>query len=179
MRASKKYMFQKIKFLQSSKYFTMEARDQTEKSRKMVIQIVKENNIYIERNRKWRMKRLRKKRIMNRNNKLKKVQEWHHCCKVWKQRTQKFIKKLLVRMKIPKKMKTKMQVNFFKEECQSINSTMLVEISKSIKMINPQLVFVEKSSICLMSLKSHLIKTMQRKSLSKYACNIISRSSNL
>lgn len=48
MKASKKYMFQKIKFLRSNKYFITEAQDLIEKSRKMDIQIVKENNLFIE-----------------------------------------------------------------------------------------------------------------------------------
>jgi hypothetical protein len=67
-------------------------------------------------------------------------------------------------MKILKKMRMKMQVSFFKEECQSTNSMMLVEISRSIKMTNPQLVSEEKFSICSMSSKSHLIGSMPRKS---------------
>lgn len=48
MKVLRKYMFQKIKFLRSNKYFITEAQDLIEKSRKMDIQIVKENNLFIE-----------------------------------------------------------------------------------------------------------------------------------
>jgi hypothetical protein len=68
MKASKKFMFPKIKFLQSNKYFIMEAQDLIGKKRKTDIQTVKENNLYIEQSLKWQMKLLLRKKKMIRNN---------------------------------------------------------------------------------------------------------------
>jgi len=81
MKASKKYMFQRIKFLLSNKYFITEAQDQTGKNRRMDILIAKENNLFIEQSLKWQMNLLLRKKKMIKNNRTKKVQEWRLCCK--------------------------------------------------------------------------------------------------
>jgi hypothetical protein len=81
MKASKKYMFQKIKFLRSNKYFITEAQDQTGKNRRMDILIAKENNLFIEQSLKWQMNLPLRKKKMIKNNRIKKVQAWRLCCK--------------------------------------------------------------------------------------------------
>ena len=81
MKVLKKYMFQKIKFLLSNKYFITEAQDQTGKNRRMDIQIAKENNLFIEQSLKWQMNLLLRKKKMIKNNRTKTVQAWRLCCK--------------------------------------------------------------------------------------------------
>ena len=80
MKVSRKYMFQKIKFLQNNKFFIMEVQGQIEKTRKMGIQKVKGNNLYTEQSH-WRL--MRQSRIMklNRNSNPKKEQACNLCCK--------------------------------------------------------------------------------------------------
>ena len=80
MKVSRKYMFQKIKFLQNNKFFTMEVQGQIEKIRKMGIQKVKANNLYTEQNLRWLMRQLRIMKL-NRNSNPKKEQACNHCCK--------------------------------------------------------------------------------------------------
>ena len=74
MKVLRKYMFQKIKFLQNNKCFTMEVQDPIEKRRKMGIQIAKENNLYIERSLRLLMRQIPKIMKVNRNSQPKKEQ---------------------------------------------------------------------------------------------------------
>ena len=80
MKDSRKYMFQKIKFLLNNKFSTMEVQGQIEKIRKMGIQKVKANNLYTEQNLRWLMRQLRIMKL-NRNSNPKKEQACNHCCK--------------------------------------------------------------------------------------------------
>ena len=79
MKVSKKYMFQKIKFLQNNKYFIMEVQEQIEKRRKMGT--AREKNLFIERNHWLLMKHLMKIMKLIRNSKTKKEQA---CCLCFK-----------------------------------------------------------------------------------------------
>lgn len=74
MKVSRKYMFQKIKFLLNNKYFTMEVQDPIGKRRKMDIQIAKGNNLYIERSLRLLMRQIPKIMKVSRNSQPKKEQ---------------------------------------------------------------------------------------------------------
>ena len=81
MKASKKYMFQKIKFLLNNKCLIKEIYlKQTVKSIKTEIQTVKERSIFIELNqyqKKKKKNQMIKKKIRI-NNLIKKQKVWHH-----------------------------------------------------------------------------------------------------
>ena len=79
MKVSRKYMFQKIKFLQNNKYFTMEVQEQIEMRRKMGT--AREKNLFIERNHWLLMKHLMKIMKLIRNSKAKKEQACSLCFK--------------------------------------------------------------------------------------------------
>lgn len=81
MKVSRKYMFQKIKFLQNNKFFTMEVQGKIEKRRKMGIQIAKGNNLYTEQSLRLLMRQIPKIMRMNRNSNPKKDQACNLCCK--------------------------------------------------------------------------------------------------
>ena len=179
MKVSRKYMFQKIKFLLNNKYFTMEVQDPIGKRRKMDIQIAKGNNLYIERSLRLLMRQIPKIMKVSRNSQPKKEQVWNLYCKGWKQTIQKFIIKLLDKMKILKKTRMMMRASFFKEECHLISSMMSVEISRSIKMISQLQESEEKFWICLMSSKSQLIRITLKKSYFISASSTVLRSSSL
>ena len=81
MKVSRKYMFQKIKFLLNNKFSTMEVQGQIEKIRKMGIQKVKANNLYTEQSHKRLMRQFSRIMKLNRNSNPKKEQACNHCCK--------------------------------------------------------------------------------------------------